>query len=281
MTQRYRELVRGRALLDVERAVDEGSRLLLRGRTHMGAIIAKGDRDFATAVDVEIERAMRGVLRELAPDIPFLGEEGGGPGPGDGPLWVLDPIDGTVNYARGSPLCGISLALVEQGRPRLAVVDLPLLGERYVAVEGGGAFLNGRPIGVAARPIEDAVIGFTDFSVGHDAPTENELHLRLMAALARRALRVRVHGSEALDLAWLACGRLDGAIMLSNLPWDVSGGVLLVREAGGVVSDLDGSEHDLRSTATVACTREVRGPVLEAARASSGAAAPATQARAP
>lgn len=269
MTRTYDYLARTTALLDVERAVDEGARLLIRGRGHLGTLVAKGDRDFATAVNTEVEEAIRRVLAGIAPDIPFLGEETGGPSPGVGAIWVLDPIDGTVNFARDSPLCGISLALVEGGRPRLAVVDLPLLGERYVAAEGAGAFLNGRSLTVARRPLRDALIGFTDFSVGCDAPTENPLHLRLMAALARSALRVRVHGSEALDLAWTASGRFDAAITLSNVPWDVCGGVLLVREAGGVVCDLDGAEHDLDSGSTVACSPALLDElllVLDAAR---------------
>jgi myo-inositol-1(or 4)-monophosphatase len=259
----WRALARGPALLTIERAVDDASRLLLEGRSKMDTVIAKGDRDFATALDLEAERLIRTRLERLSADIPFLGEEWGGPAPSSGPIWILDPIDGTVNFARGSPLCAISLALVEGGRPRLAIVDFPFLAERYVAAEGVGAYLNGAPIETIERPLADAVIGFTDFSVGHDAPTENSVHLRLMAALAVTALRVRVHGSEALELAWLAAGRLDAAIMLSNLPWDVSGGVLLVREAGGVVYDLDGAEHGLTSAATIASTPALKRPLLE------------------
>jgi myo-inositol-1(or 4)-monophosphatase len=274
MSARYLDLSRGAGFLAVQRAVDDAARRLRRGREHLGVVVAKGDRDFATVVDGEAERAVRNRLRRLAPGIPFLGEEEGGPRLGEEATWVLDPIDGTVNFARGSPLCAISLALVERGRPKLAIVDLPFLGERYVAVEGGGAFLGTRRLHVVERPLHEAVIGFTDFSVGHDAPTENVLHLALMSALAPTALRVRVHGSEAVDLAWLASGRLDGTIMLSNLPWDVSGGVLLVREAGGVVTDLDGVEHGLASASTIACTSAVQDDllaVLRAARAPSGA----------
>ncbi|MGZ8647095.1 MAG: inositol monophosphatase family protein [Solirubrobacteraceae bacterium] len=259
---RWHELARGPALLEVERAVDEGSRLLREGRGKMDTVIAKGDRDFATALDVEAERLIRSSLQRLAPDIAFLGEERGGPAPASQPIWVLDPIDGTVNFARGSPLCAISLALVELGLPRMAIVDFPFLGERYLAAEGAGAYLNGAPIRTVERSLENSVVGFTDFSVGHDAPSENPIHLRLMAALAATALRVRVHGSEGLDLAWLASGRLDAAIMLSNLPWDVSGGTLLVREAGGAVFDLDGSEHGLASAATIASTRTLKRPLL-------------------
>jgi len=267
---RWHELVRGPALLEVERGVDEGSRLLREGRGKMDTVIAKGDRDFATALDVEAERLIRSSLQRLTPDIAFLGEERGGPAPGSQPIWVLDPIDGTVNFARGSPLCAISLALVELGLPRMALVDFPFLGERYLAAEGAGAYLNGVPIHTVERSLANSVVGFTDFSVGHDAPSENPAHLRLMAALAATALRVRVHGSEALDLAWLASGRLDAAIMLSNLPWDVSGGTLLVREAGGAVFDLDGSEHGLASAATIASTRTLKRPLLGVLQSSLG-----------
>jgi myo-inositol-1(or 4)-monophosphatase len=252
------------SLLAVERAVARGSAVLRQGRAHVGALIAKGDRDFATAVDVEVEDAVKAALRELAPEIPFLGEERGGGQIGTDPVWVVDPIDGTVNFARGSPLCGLSLALLQDGRPQLAVVDFPFLAERYIAVAGAGAYLNGRRVQCApVDSLREAVIGLSDFSVGRDAPTENPLHLALVRQLARSALRVRLHGSEALDLAWTAAGRLGAAIMLSNLPWDVSGGVLLVREAGGVVLDLDGTAHTPASRCTLACTRGLEHRLLE------------------
>jgi myo-inositol-1(or 4)-monophosphatase len=251
-------------LLEAERAVDLGAQILRRGQAHVGALVAKGDRDFATAVDVSVEAAIKEALRELAPGVPFLGEESGGRSIGAGSMWVLDPIDGTVNFSRGSPLCGISLALLVEERPRLAVVDLPFLGERYVAIEGAGAYRNGRAIHCASvTTLREAVIGMSDFSVGLDAPHENPLHLALVGALARRALRVRLHGSEAVDLAWTAAGRLGATVMLSNLPWDVSGGVLLVREAGGDAFDLDGADHTPQSRCTVASGPGLRRPLLE------------------
>jgi myo-inositol-1(or 4)-monophosphatase len=254
------------ALLAAERAMNAGARMLREGRTHVGALIAKGDRDFATAVDVGIEEAMKEILGRELPGIPFLGEEQGGPTLDEGVLWVLDPIDGTVNFMRGSPLCGISLALVVDGRPRLAALDLPLLGERYLAAEGSGVYRNGQRIRISSvGSIHDATVGMADFAVGSKAYVENRVHLELVRALAVRALRIRVHGSEALDLAWLATGRLDAAVMLSNLPWDVSGGVLLVREAGGVVYDHDGSEHGPRSEYTLASTPGLRDSLVEIA----------------
>jgi myo-inositol-1(or 4)-monophosphatase len=248
-------------LLAAERAVDLGALLLRQGRGHMGALIPKGDRDYATDVDVRIEEAMRAALDGVLPGVSFLGEEEGDDGAGSA-KWVLDPIDGTINFMKGSPLCSISLALLRDGQPVFGIVDLPLLGERYVARSGVGAFLNGDRIFVTEVPaLRDAMVALTDFAVGVPAKAENEIHLRLLARLQRESLRVRVHGSEALDLAWLAAGRLNASVMLSNIPWDVSAGVLLVREAGGEVLDYDGSSHGLDSRFTIASTPSLAEPL--------------------
>ena len=250
-------------LLAAERAIDLGAELVRRGRSHYGAMIDKGDRDYATAVDVEIERAIRDVLREADTEIAFLGEEEGLSAAEADAVWVLDPIDGTINFSKASPLCGISLALIEAGRPTLGIVDLPLLGERYVAREGMGAFMNGRPISVSeVDGLRQAVVGFADFAVGLGSASENALHLEIMRRLAFESLRIRVHGSASLDLAWLSAGHLNATLMLSNLPWDVSAGVLLVREAGGEVYDLDGSPYSVGSTFTIASTPNLRRPLL-------------------
>ena len=123
---------------------------------------------------------------------------------------MLDPIDGTINFARDSPLCAISLSLVVGGQPVLGIVDTPLLGERFVARQGGGAYLNGARIAVAeVDGMHEAMVGVADFKVGVGSEEENRMHLALLARLARESLRVRMHGSAALDLAWLAAGRLN------------------------------------------------------------------------
>jgi myo-inositol-1(or 4)-monophosphatase len=247
-----------RLLLAAEEAVDVGAGILRRGRAHIGALVGKGDRDFATDVDLRIESAIRAALAAATPDVPFLGEERGGDRGAAGPRWVLDPIDGTINFAKDSPLCAISLSLVVDGQPVLGVVDAPLLGERFVARQGAGASLNGARIGVGPVPgLHEAMVGLADFKVGVGSEEENRIHLALLGRLARRCLRVRMHGSAALDLAWLAAGRLHATAMLSNLPWDVTAGLLLVREAGGVVVDHDGSPHDERSRFTLGATPDL------------------------
>jgi myo-inositol-1(or 4)-monophosphatase len=254
-------------LLAAERAVDLGAKLLRRGHSHVGALIDKGDRDYATEVDFAIEHAVKEALAVDSPGIPFLGEEEGGADLDAETLWVLDPIDGTINFSHGTPLCGISLALVHEGRPILALIDLPLLRERYVAQEGGGAFLNGRPVEIAEVPgLHESVVAITDFAVGPEAKIENPTHLAITGLLASACLRVRVHGCACLDLAWVAAGRLNASFMLSNRPWDVSAGVLLVREAGGAVYDYDGAPYTASSRFTIASTSGLAASITELTR---------------
>jgi len=251
-----------RVLLAAERAVDVGAQILMRGRAHIGALIGKGDRDFATDVDFHVETAMRESLASTTPEIGVLGEEEGGSQDLEGVRWVLDPIDGTINFARGVPFCSISLSLVEDGQPVLGIVDAPFLGERFVTRLGSGAYLNGIRMSVShPGSLRDAMVAVADFKVGVGSAEENRVHLALIAALARESLRVRMIGSAALDLAWLAAGRLNATVMLSNLPWDVTAGLLLVREAGGVVFDHDGSEHSSRSQYTLAAVPSLVEPV--------------------
>ena len=131
-----------------------------------------------------------------------------------------------------------------------------------MASQGGGAFLNGTRIAVAEiAEMHEAMIALADFKVGVGSEEENRVHLALLERLARDSLRVRMHGSAALDLAWLAAGRLHATVMLSNLPWDVTAGLLLVREAGGMVYDFDGTAHDAASRYTIASVPSLAEPI--------------------
>jgi myo-inositol-1(or 4)-monophosphatase len=228
---------------------------LIRTRRPTSATV-KGDRDPVTDVDLAVERSVRDLLAEATPGIGFLGEEGGRKGAAGSPpqTWVLDPVDGTVNYAAGSPLCAVSLALVQEGQPVLGVIDLPFLGQRYRAVAGGGAFLNGEALHApaAAGSMNEAIVALGDFATGPAAAGQNDLQLRLAGLLAGRALRVRMLGSAAIDLAWLAAGRHHVSVTLCNRPWDMAAGVVIAREAGATVIDLDGSGYSLASGSVVA-----------------------------
>ncbi|MFC4586985.1 inositol monophosphatase family protein [Sphaerisporangium corydalis] len=237
-----------------------------------GSVTAKGERDMVTDVDLAVEDAVRGFLSRETPGIGILGEEHGHTGPaGDALWWALDPVDGTANFARGIPLCGVSLALVQGRRSVLAAIDLPFLGARYTAAAGHGAYAGRERIRAsAAGALSEAVISIGDFAVGDGAEARNRVRVTLLALLGARAQRIRMIGTAAIDLAWVAQGRLDASVILANMPWDTMAGVLLVREAGGVVLDQDGTDHTADSTATIAVCAGLRDhlmPLLTQARA--------------
>jgi myo-inositol-1(or 4)-monophosphatase len=229
-----------------------------------GILTAKGDRDMATEVDYAIEDRVRTFLTGRTPDIGFLGEEHGVTGATKSLMWALDPIDGTVNFVHGSPLCAISLGLITESRPVLGVIDLPFLGTRYSAAEGSGAHANGQPIRASTtNRIGEAVVAIGDYAVGQNSEEKNRDRFALTQILATNMQRIRMHGSAAIDLAWLAEGRIDAAVMLANAPWDTAAGVIIAREAGAVVTDRDGLPHSTASTATIAANMNLLSAFLE------------------
>nr|WP_238350600.1 inositol monophosphatase family protein [Kribbella shirazensis] len=229
-----------------------------------GLITPKGDRDMASEVDYAVEKELRAFLAEETPDIGFLGEEEGrSVGRRDELLWVLDPIDGTANFVRGLPLVAVSLGLVGGDSSLLGIIDMPFLRRRYAGRLRGGATCNGRPIrGSRCDRLDDAMIAIGDYAVGDRAPAKNAPRLALTALLAARVQRVRMLGTAATDLAWTAHGQLDASIMFSNKPWDTSAGVLIAREAGLQVLDLDGSQHKFHSKGTVAVAEPIADQLL-------------------
>ena len=242
-----------------------------------GLVMAKGDRDMVTEVDLAIERSVRAFLADRTPAIACLAEEEGTSGEPAGLTWVLDPIDGTANFVHGSPLCGVSLGLLRRGRPVLGVIDLPLLGERYTAVEGGGAYADGEPIRASTTTdLAEAIVCQGDYAVGHQAARRNHLRLAVTRRLSERVQRVRMHGSAAIDLAWLARGRTDAMITLSNKPWDMAAGVAIAREAGARVVDKDGAEHGRRSSATIGASPALIREILALVNAAEADVATAT-----
>ncbi|MFJ8577229.1 inositol monophosphatase family protein [Micromonospora sp. NPDC093277] len=227
-----------------------------------GKLTEKGDRDVASELDYAIERDVRAFLATETPEIGFLGEEEGSVG-SDEMRWVLDPIDGTANFVRRLPMCAVSLALVHEAESVLGVIELPFLGSLYKAAKGGGAYANGREIRASrTNHLNEAIVAIGDYAVGPDAEARNRLRLALTAQLAAEVERVRMTGSAALDLAWLAEGKLDAALTLSNHAWDMAAGVAIAREAGAAVIDENGAAHDTHSTTTIAVAPSLSEAVL-------------------
>jgi myo-inositol-1(or 4)-monophosphatase len=252
-----------RPLLPIaERAVAIAGEIVLTKAP--GVITAKGERDMATEVDYAVERAVREFLSQETPEIEFLGEEEGISRTGNGLMWALDPVDGTANFLHGIPLCGVSLGLVDKEMPTLGVIDLPFLSLRYAAAEGAGAHVNGSVIQASdTRDLDAASVALGDYAVGDNAQERNRPRLALTRELAARVQRVRMFGSAAIDLVWVAAGRIDASVMFSNNPWDTAAGVLIAREAGATVVDIDGSPHSMSAQATIAASPKLVADLVE------------------
>ena len=255
-------------LLKVAEAAVDQARTVTDTRAP-GELTSKGDRDMASEVDFAVERAVRAFLERETPDIGVLGEEEGGAT--DGTRWVLDPIDGTVNFVHGAPPWPISLGLIHQGRAVLGVIDHPALGTRYAGAEGLGATCNGQPIrGSECSGLSDALVAVGDYAVGPDAAVQNAERLALTELLYPRVQRIRMIGTAATALTWVAAGYFDAMVMFSNKPWDTMAGVAIAREAGVVVLDLDGLDHSPESRGTFAVSAGIWEPMLDLIRQAIG-----------
>ncbi len=202
-------------------------------------IRSKAPGDWVSDVDTASENAVREALAAECPDIAFFGEESGGERASLG--WLVDPLDGTANFLHGLPAVGVSIGLVRDGRPIVGVVHAPLLGDTYCASLGGGAWRNGEPLSVSTRAPHEAIPA-TGFPFRHKEWIDGYLAVYREAYGIVEDLR-RV-GAASLDLAWSAAGVFDGFFELGLGPWDVAAGALLVREAGGVVTDWVGDPDE-------------------------------------
>lgn len=239
---------------------------LARGRflSKPRVISLKTDRDMVTEIDLAIEADVRRFLAERAPEVGFLGEEGGIQGQDSELTWALDPIDGTANFVHGLPLCAVSLGLIKNQRQVLGVIDLPSFGLRYAGTDAHGSTGDGERLAVRdSTNLSEAIIAIGDYAVGDDAPHKNRMRFAITEALAERVQRVRMFGSAAIDLAWVAAGRLDACVMLSNNPWDTSAGVVIAREAGARTMDLDGTDHTVGSKATIATAPGIADELID------------------
>jgi myo-inositol-1(or 4)-monophosphatase len=222
----------------------------------------KGTIDLVTEVDVAVERMFRALVAERYPDHQVLAEEMGGSATvPSGPCWVFDPIDGTTNYAHGIPIFCASLALEINGVAEVAAVFDPTRRELFTAQRGGGAFLNNRPLRVSsAASLVDAVV-VTGFP--YDVHSRVEEIVGMFGAFVGRARAVRRLGSAAIDLCYVAAGRMDGFWESDLKPWDIAGAALIVAEAGGRVTNMDGSPFSSRVGHVLATNGHLHGVMLD------------------
>ncbi len=199
----------------------------------------KGAIDLVTEVDVEVERMFRAMVAERFPEHQVLAEEMGGQATvPPGPCWVFDPIDGTTNFTHGLPIFCASLALEINGVAEVAAIYDPNRRELFTAERGGGAYLNGKPLHVSSTDqMVDAML-VTGFP--YDVHSRIEEIVGLFAQFVGRARAVRRLGSAAIDLCYVAAGRLDGFWERDLKPWDIAAGALIVAEAGGRITNMDG-----------------------------------------
>ena len=239
----------------INRAALDGSPLEVR---------TKRVNDFVTRIDKAAEEAIIDIVRRSYPDHAFLAEESG---QSDGTAeyrWIIDPLDGTTNFIHGFPQYCVSIGVEHRGSLAHAVIYDPVKNELFTASKGRGAFLNDRRVRVAkCAKLQDALVGtgFPFREVGRiDAYTEQLKRLMQSSAGVRRA------GAAALDLAYVACGRLDAFWELGLSPWDMAAGALLIQEAGGLVAGLDGEDGYLESGDICAATPKIFPALLQALR---------------
>ncbi len=212
-----------------------------RARAEGFEVAAKGDADVVTAVDGACERAIVDALRGRFPDHGIVAEEGTTLDPEAGYVWIIDPLDGTKNFAHGSPRCGVSVAVSHRGEVVAGAVYAPFTDELFTAAAGLGARCNDRPIRVSTvGDLRGAMVASALTYAGRDADTAQ---LARLTRVFREVQALRSLGCAALDLADVARGRLDAYFEPGLKPWDTAAGALLVREAGGAVARFDGGEH--------------------------------------
>lgn len=247
------------------RAARTAGNIIVRAMERMDTIqiTEKSKNDFVTEIDAQAEQAIIETIRSAYPHHGILAEESG-KHDGDETVWIIDPLDGTTNYIHGFPHFAISIAVQHKGRLEHALIFDPVKQETFIASRGDGARLNDKRIRVSKRSgLEGALLG-TGFPFRQVDMLEP--YIRTMKTLMPQTVGIRRAGSAALDLAYVAAGRLDGFWEFGLGAWDIAAGALLVQEAGGLVSDCQGGENYLSTGEVVAGAPKVFKPLLQAVR---------------
>lgn len=245
------------------RAARSASRVLLKyfDYTDVLKINSKGKNDFVTEVDRSAEHEIINTIRKVYPDHAILGEETGAQG-NNAIEWIIDPLDGTTNYLRGIPQFAISIAVRQKNILQHAVVYDPIKDELYSASRGDGAFLNDRRLRVTKTDRLDGAM------LGTGIPFRDKTHLDAYLGMMKDFIKtdisgIRRPGSASLDLAYVASGRFDAFWELGLSPWDFAAGALLVREAGGAITDLAGGDRFFKSGNMVASNTRLHPSMLK------------------
>lgn len=252
------------------RAARKAGDLIVRASDELDRVghRAKGAADFVTEVDIAAEKEILYHLQKAYPDHAFICEESGQTGADTAEYtWYIDPLDGTSNFMRGIPHYAVSIACMRGGKLEHAVIVDPVRREEFVASKGRGAQLNGHRIRVS--PVTDmrsALLGTGTPFLGHHQD-KLPVYADTLATLAGQCMGIRRAGAAALDLAYVAAGRLDGFWEIGLKPWDLAAGVLLIKEAGGLVADFNGAENYMKSGNVVCGTAKIFKHILQTAGA--------------
>lgn len=233
-------------------AIEAGAIALSYFNTDRIDIRAKGNRDVVTAADMASEAFILDALRQAFPEDGVMGEEGTNVAPGAPRKWCIDPLDGTLNFSRGIPFWAVSIALFEEGQPVAGVIHDPITGETFSGQAGGGAWCDDRTLAVSTVSGPDRALVHLTVDFNTERMQVLQVGLEDMRAVAPYVFRTRNMGSAALALAYVAAGRFDAMLHRYAHPWDYGAGVLLVREAGGQVSSMDGGQYDIDTRAVCA-----------------------------
>lgn len=256
-------MIRSPIVTVMEQAARKAGRSLLRdfGEVENLQVSLKGPANFVSAADRRAEEILHTELSKARKDFSFLMEERGSvEGKDASNVWVVDPLDGTTNFLHGVPLFAISIAHVKDGEPIAGLVFNPVTDELFVAERGKGAFLNSRRLRVAAR--RELANCIVTCGIPHRGRGDLALFRRELAVVQEQVAGVRRTGAAALDLAWVAAGRFDGFWERNLAAWDLAAGLVLVREAGGYATDIDGGDAILDKGSVVAGNEDIQRALL-------------------
>ncbi|MDX1736810.1 MAG: inositol monophosphatase family protein [Alphaproteobacteria bacterium] len=253
------------------KAAEKAGRALVRdfGEVEQLQVSRKGPADFVSTADKKAEDLIRRELEKARPEFGFLLEEGGSvEGEDSQSRWIVDPLDGTTNFLHGLPHFAISIALEERGEITAGVIYDPVKDEMFWAEKGKGAFVNDRRMRVSARTrLSESIFATGIPFLGRD--TENEGHsvfLRRLEKVMEKTAGIRRFGAASLDLAYVAAGRYDGFWERGLAAWDVAAGVLMVKEAGGFVSDAQGRSYNFQRKDLVVANEKIHKSLLDLLR---------------